>query len=340
MNVRIVFFLNCCLLFLVIPQLNAQRALDYCNDRIRTGAEQTERYVPYLKGKRVAILGNPSTVIKDKHLVDSLLTLGVNIVKVFGPEHGFRGNASNGTEVGDEVDPQTNIPIISLYGSKRKPSGKDLANVDVFIFDVQDMGVRFYTNINTLRDIMEACAEHDKELLILDRPNPNAYLIDGPILDEKHKSGIGQFPVPIAHGMTTADQVLIHMLALKARDTSVFTLETGRLFPETYYIWNRTLERYGVPIRAFYPQADALEAMVSSKGPTSFYESVENRKECCFIRKIEPLRRAIKGFDVWITGIRGEQSPNREDMGIVEWDEGNGIIKIHPLFYWSDLSNK
>ncbi|MDR2282252.1 MAG: DUF1343 domain-containing protein [Sphingobacterium sp.] len=205
MNVRIVFFLNCCLLFLVIPRLNAQRALDYCNDRIRTGAEQTERYVPYLKGKRVAILGNPSTVIKDKHLVDSLLTLGVNIVKVFGPEHGFRGNASNGTEVGDEVDPQTNIPIISLYGSKRKPSGKDLANVDVFIFDVQDMGVRFYTNINTLRDIMEACAEHDKELLILDRPNPNAYLIDGPILDEKHKSGIGQFPVPIAHGMTTAE---------------------------------------------------------------------------------------------------------------------------------------
>lgn len=205
MNFRIVFFLNSCLLFLLIPELNAQRALDYCNDRIRTGAERTEHYVPYLKGKRVAILGNPSTVVKNKHLVDTLLTMGVNIVKIFGPEHGFRGNASNGTEVGDEVDPQTNIPIISLYGNKRKPSGKDLADVDVFIFDVQDMGVRFYTNINTLRDIMEACAEHGKEMLILDRPNPNAYLIDGPILDEKHKSGIGQFPVPIAHGMTIAE---------------------------------------------------------------------------------------------------------------------------------------
>lgn len=203
MNIKFLssFFLLLC----SIGTLKAQQTLDYCNDRIRTGAEQTERYVPYLKGKRVAILGNPSTVIKDRHLVDSLLNLGVHIVKIFGPEHGFRGNASNGTEVNDEVDPQTKIPIISLYGNKKKPSEKDLADVDLFVFDVQDMGVRFYTNINTLRDIMEACAEHDKEMLILDRPNPNAYLIDGPILDMKHKSGIGQFPVPIAHGMTIAE---------------------------------------------------------------------------------------------------------------------------------------
>jgi len=144
-------------------------------------------------------------VIKKKHLVDSLLAREIKIVKIFGPEHGFRGNASNGTKVGDEVDPTTKIPVISLYGNKKKPSAKDLKDIDVFIFDVQDMGVRFYTNINTLRDIMEACAENDKELLILDRPNPNAYLVDGPILDMKHKSGIGQFPVPIAHGMTIAE---------------------------------------------------------------------------------------------------------------------------------------
>lgn len=204
MIIKINYLLGFCLL-LHVSLLTAQQRLDYCNDRIRTGAEQTERYIPYLAGKRVAILGNPSTVIKGKHLVDSLLVRGVNIIKIFGPEHGFRGNASNGTEVDDEVDQLTKIPIISLYGNKRKPSAQDLANVDVFIFDVQDMGVRFYTNINTLRDIMEACAEHDKEMLILDRPNPNAYLIDGPILDMKHKSGIGQFPVPIAHGMTIAE---------------------------------------------------------------------------------------------------------------------------------------
>ncbi|ERJ59405.1 exo-beta-N-acetylmuramidase NamZ family protein [Sphingobacterium paucimobilis] len=205
MNLGQKTLLSIFLIFAGTAALKAQQALDYCNNRIRTGAQQTERYVPYLMGKRVAILGNPSTVIGEKHLVDSLLTLGVDIVKIFGPEHGFRGNASNGTEVGDEVDAQTNIPIISLYGNKKKPSAEDLSDVDIFIFDVQDMGVRFYTNINTLRDIMEACADHDKEMLILDRPNPNAYLIDGPILENKHKSGIGQFPVPIAHGMTTAE---------------------------------------------------------------------------------------------------------------------------------------
>ncbi|MEI2272100.1 DUF1343 domain-containing protein [Sphingobacterium sp. ML3W] len=193
------------LLFFSFIAVWAQDRIKYCNDYIQTGAERTEQYIPYLNGKRVAILGNPSTVIKKKHLVDSLLAREIKIVKIFGPEHGFRGNASNGTKVGDEVDPTTKIPVISLYGNKKKPSAKDLKDIDVFIFDVQDMGVRFYTNINTLRDIMEACAENEKELLILDRPNPNAYLVDGPILDMKHKSGIGQFPVPIAHGMTIAE---------------------------------------------------------------------------------------------------------------------------------------
>lgn len=192
-------------LFFSFVAVRAQDRINYCNDYIQTGAERTEQYIPYLNGKRVAILGNPSTVIKKKHLVDSLLARGIKIVKIFGPEHGFRGNASNGTKVGDEIDPTTKISVISLYGNKKKPSAKDLKDIDVFIFDVQDMGVRFYTNINTLRDIMEACAENEKELLILDRPNPNAYLVDGPILDMKHKSGIGQFPVPIAHGMTIAE---------------------------------------------------------------------------------------------------------------------------------------
>jgi uncharacterized protein YbbC (DUF1343 family) len=174
-------------------------------DTIRTGAEQTEKYVPYLKGKRVAILANQTSIIGSKHMVDSLKSLGVNIVKVFGPEHGFRGNASAGTHVADETDTQTGIPIVSLYGKKNKPSKKDLADVDIMIYDVQDVGVRFYTNINALARLMEACAENKKELMILDRPNPNAYLIDGPILDMKFKSGIGMFPLPMSHGLTVAE---------------------------------------------------------------------------------------------------------------------------------------
>lgn len=129
-------------------------------NRIRTGADQTEKYVAYLKGKRVAIMANPTTIIGKKHLVDSLQALGINIVKVFGPEHGFRGNASAGVKVGDEMDQATGIPIISLYGPKNKPTKEDMANIDVLIYDLQDVGVRFYTNINALARLMEACTEN------------------------------------------------------------------------------------------------------------------------------------------------------------------------------------
>lgn len=172
---------------------------------ILTGADQTGEYVPYLKGKNVAIMANPTSVIGETHLVDSLLKLGVNIVKVFGPEHGFRGNASAGVKVKDEVDAETGIPIISLYGRKNKPTADDLADVDVLIYDLQDVGCRFYTNINALARLMEACSENGKELLILDRPNPNGYLIDGPILDMQYRSGIGMFPIPMSHGLTVAE---------------------------------------------------------------------------------------------------------------------------------------
>ena len=170
-----------------------------------TGADQTDQYVPQLKGKRVAMLVNQTSTIGGKPSVDVLLASGVKVVKIFGPEHGFRGNASNGTVVGDEIDAATGLPIISLYGKKRKPNAQDLADVDVVIFDVQDMGVRFYTKINTLRDVMDACAEHGRELMLLDRPNPHGYMVDGPILDMSLKSGIGQFPIPIAHGMTMGE---------------------------------------------------------------------------------------------------------------------------------------
>lgn len=173
--------------------------------QLKTGAEQTEKYLSLLKGKRIAMMANPTTIIGNKHLVDSLQDLGVNIVKVFGPEHGFRGNASAGVHVSDEKDAATGIPIISLYGKKNKPSKEDMADVDILIYDLQDVGVRFYTNINALSRLMEACAENGKEMLILDRPNPNAYLIDGPVLDMKYKSGIGMFPIPMSHGLTVAE---------------------------------------------------------------------------------------------------------------------------------------
>lgn len=172
---------------------------------LQTGADQTGQYVPYLKGKRVGMVVNPTSIIGKKSSVDSLQSLGVQIVRVFGPEHGFRGNASNGEKVSDEVDAKTGIPIISLYGKNKKPTRDQLADLDVVVYDMQDVGCRFYTYINTLDHVMEACAENGKELLILDRPNPNGYVVDGPILENHLYSGIGMHKIPITHGMTLGE---------------------------------------------------------------------------------------------------------------------------------------
>ncbi|MBS7566988.1 DUF1343 domain-containing protein [Mucilaginibacter sp. Bleaf8] len=169
------------------------------------GADQTEKYLPYLQGKRIGMVVNPSSRIGSKASVDSLVALGIHIVKVFGPEHGFRGDASNGAHVDDSVDPKTGISVISLYGKTAKPSAESLADVDLMVYDLQDVGARYYTYLATLHRVMEACAEYNKELLILDRPNPNGYMVDGPVLDMKLKSGIGFHPVPIAHGMTVGE---------------------------------------------------------------------------------------------------------------------------------------
>lgn len=131
------------------------------------------------------------------------------------------------------------------------------------------------------------------------------------------------------------DQAITHLIFTNNLPIKVFTLETGRLFPETYYVWNRTLEIYGKPIHAYYPQHQPLEQMVNTKGPNSFYESVDNRKECCGIRKVEPLNRALTGNQCWITGIRAEQSVNRQFMDNVEWDEQHQLMKFHPIFNWT-----
>ncbi|HCU45842.1 MAG TPA: DUF1343 domain-containing protein [Sphingobacterium sp.] len=185
-----------CILLLLIQPLFAQ---------IRTGADQTSEYLDDLKGKRIGMVVNPTSRIGDQSSVDSLIALGVNIVKVFGPEHGFRGDVGAGVKVTDAIDPKTGVKIVSLYGKTNKPTKEMLEDVDLMIFDIQDIGVRYFTYIGTMHRVMEACAEQGKELLILDRPNPNGYFIDGPILDMAFKSGIGMHPVPVTHGMTVGE---------------------------------------------------------------------------------------------------------------------------------------
>ncbi len=172
---------------------------------ILPAAYRTEAYVPLLKGKRIAIFANNTATIKSTHLVDTLLKLGVNIVKAFGPEHGFRGNMDDGKRIDDYVDSATNIPVISLFGKKRKPTAEDLNDVDMMLIDIQDVGTRFYTFISSVQEFMEAAFENDKPLIILDRPNPNGFYVDGPVLDTAFHSFVGMQPIPTVYGMTIGE---------------------------------------------------------------------------------------------------------------------------------------
>lgn len=173
--------------------------------QIITGAERTDQYLQLLEGKRVGIVANQSSTVGSSHLVDSLVALKINVVRVFSPEHGFRGEADAGEHVKNEKDKKTGLPIISLYGNNKKPGKEQLEGLDIVIFDIQDVGVRFYTYISTLHYVMEACAENGIELLVLDRPNPNGHYVDGPVLDTNFRSFVGMHPIPIVHGMTIGE---------------------------------------------------------------------------------------------------------------------------------------
>lgn len=173
---------------------------------IKTGAEATAEYLPLLKGKRVAVLTNQTGIIGKTHLVDSLVALKINIVAILSPEHGFRGDADAGEHVASSVDPKTGIPIKSLYeGNTGKPSAELMKTIDVLVYDLQDVGVRFYTYLTTMARMMEACAENGVQMIVLDRPNPIGFYVDGPILDMKYKSGVGWLPIPTVHGMTLGE---------------------------------------------------------------------------------------------------------------------------------------
>lgn len=172
---------------------------------IETGADQVALYLLLLEGKRVALLVNQTSEINGVLLPDTLLKLGVNVVKIFSPEHGFRGNADAGAKVKNGVDLQTGLPVVSLYGAHKKPTAEQLKDIDIVVFDLQDVGVRFYTYISSLEYLMEACAEQQCKIIVLDRPNPLGFIIDGPVLHKKHRSFVGMQPVPVVHGMTIGE---------------------------------------------------------------------------------------------------------------------------------------
>jgi uncharacterized protein YbbC (DUF1343 family) len=172
---------------------------------VNVGAENIERYLPLLKDKRVAVVANQTSQVKGQHIVDLLLQKNIQIKKIFSPEHGFRGKADAGEVVNSATDQKTGLPIISLYGKNKKPKTSDFEDIDIVVFDIQDVGVRFYTYISTLHYVLETCAETNKSIIVLDRPNPNAHYIDGPLLKPGYKSFIGMHPVPVVYGMTIGE---------------------------------------------------------------------------------------------------------------------------------------
>ncbi|OEJ99764.1 exo-beta-N-acetylmuramidase NamZ family protein [Roseivirga misakiensis] len=172
---------------------------------LELGAARLDEYLPLLEGKRVGLVVNQTSVIGNTHLVDTLLSRGVNVVKVMAPEHGFRGEAPDGATIDDAKDSKTGLPIISIYGKSKKPSPEMLADLDVIIFDIQDVGVRFYTFISTMHYVMEASAENNKQVIIFDRPNPNGMLVDGPVKDDDISSFVGMHPIPVVHGLTVGE---------------------------------------------------------------------------------------------------------------------------------------
>jgi len=193
-------------IFLLILAANQFSCIDlFAQKDIRPGAANTSAYLNLLKGKRVGVFANQTSVVGNQHLIDVLTRNGVNLKKIFGPEHGFRGAADAGEKVDNYVDEKTGVPVISLYGSKHKPSKEDLDDVDVLIFDIQDVGVRFYTFISSLQEFMEVAFIYQKTLIVLDRPNPNADYVDGPVLDTAFKSFVGMQPVPVVYGMTIGE---------------------------------------------------------------------------------------------------------------------------------------
>ncbi|HET6724114.1 MAG TPA: DUF1343 domain-containing protein, partial [Chitinophagaceae bacterium] len=206
------------------------RDKQFDNQNIVPGAERINVYLPFLRGKKVGIFANHTSMVGNTHLVDTLRKLGVNIKVIFGPEHGFRGTASAGEKITNYRDETTGIPVVSLYGNKRNPSPDDIKDVDLLIFDIQDVGTRFYTYISSMQEFLETALENHKPLLLLDRPNPNGHYVDGPVLDLKFKSFVGMQPIPIVYGLTMGEYAMLLLgekwLTEKANAINAYNITT------------------------------------------------------------------------------------------------------------------
>ena len=255
-----------CIIFIFILSVRSLMAT------VIPGAYQFSKYVPSLKGLKVAIVANHTSMIGNVHLVDTLLAQDVKVKKIFAPEHGFRGNAANGEHINNSIDKKSGLPIVSLYGKQKKPSSKELKGIDAIIFDMQDVGVRYYTYLTTMHYIMEACAENNISLWILDRPNPNGHYIDGPVLDPKFtQSMVGLHPIPLVHGMTLGELAMMikgEKWISKANKLSLFVVPVKHYDHNTeYQLPNAPSPNLPTPASIIlYPSLGLFEGTIMSMG--------------------------------------------------------------------------
>lgn len=304
---------------------------------VQPAADRTAAYLPLLKGKTVAVFANQTSVVGNRHLVDVLKEAGINIKLIFGPEHGFRGTVEAGEKVASDKDPKTGIPVVSLYGKKRKPSKEDVAGVDVLLFDIQDVGVRFYTYISSLQDYMEAAIQYNIPLMVLDRPNPNGFYVDGPVLEPRYKSFVGMQPVPVVYGMTIGEYAKMILeegwLSKEAMDAYNQNVLAASYPPGAKHFGLTVIScanythasKYVLPVKPspnlpeiqsiyWYPSTCFFEGTVISEGrgtekpfqiighpalPQNMYSFVPEVRE--YLKDIKPYGKTCYGWNLWGT---------------------------------------
>ena len=286
-----------CLLILFISSYLLAQKSNHASGKPIPGAERLDVYLPILKGKNIAVFANQTSMVGTTHLVDTLKKSGINIRVIFGPEHGFRGTADAGEKIGNYIDERTGIPVVSLYGSKHKPSAEDLKDVDLMLFDIQDVGVRFYTYISSLQEYIESAVENKKPVIILDRPNPNGFYVDGPVLDPKFKSFVGMQQIPIVYGMTIGEYAKmliqegwlngpnfyynnIYVDGISSTGLNILTMKLGRSDQDFFIVTCKNYThktKYTLPIKPspnlpsiqsiyWYPSTCFFEGTVLSEG--------------------------------------------------------------------------
>ena len=309
------------------------------SQNLQTGADQTEEWLPVLKDQRVGLLVNHTSMVEETHLVDKMLAEGVEVVRIFAPEHGFRGEADAGEHVEDIVDEKTGIPVFSIYGSNRKPAPEQMEGLDVVIFDVQDVGVRFYTYISSMHYMMEACAENDVDFIVLDRPNPNGEYFDGPVLEPEFSSFVGMHPIPVVHGLTVGE--LARMINGEGwlENGATCNLDVVKMNGYTHST------EYSLPVKPspnlpndlsvrIYPSLCLFEATIMSVGRgTEFPFQVVGAPDSVY-GDFTFTPRSIEGMDS-DPKYKGQKCYGKDYRGLAPWKQK---FSLEPFFHFYEKS--